>query len=630
MEPFLTDRQRRFLILAALVSVLLIDAHALRTFLEAQQFLEAQRKSQLSLLISILKREIEIEKDVLATPDTPQRAQSIQPLLFRLSTRYGLLSAEILTTEGVLVAASQSGRPLMVPDGFPGLAADKRRQLVQKGEAQSAAPASATDSAVQTVSVYIPFGTTGSRFILKAALLDENIVRVGQISRDIVLYQFLGVGVTVLFLVLIGLWVLRPYRRVLKAARTARAEVLPDQEAPRDDNLMMISSFQGVIARLREKEKELLELSRVDRERAETAARMSTDMLQQMDSAVLLFSSQGRVLQSNRAASDHFGFPPLVLYNQHYGKLFERESEWQMLIEAAMQKSVKEQERLLPLLRRGAEQLYRVSVTPVAEPDGRHGAICIFTDVTERTRLEQLLAEKEKLAALGEMAGGLAHEVRNSLGTMVGLMRLLSPPASAPRGDESEKYQGMMQKEVHELNRLVTEFLDFTRPITARLDPTDIVPILERCRGDLDLQAPRCSERLQIPTEAALVRGDEALLRQAFMNLLRNALESGGEVRVAVEADVNREKGELHLRFRDDGPGIAAPDIEKVFIPFYTTKESGYGIGLALVKKTVLAHSGRVDVESAPGQGTTFHVFLPIATDRSEAEAPGGEPKTAP
>ncbi len=380
----------------------------------------------------------------------------------------------------------------------------------------------------------------------------------------------------------------------------------------------MISSFHGVIARLKEKEKELTELSRIDREKAETAARMSTDMLQQMDASVFQFSSQGRVLQCNRSASDLFGAPSLVLFNQHYLKLFDGEHEWRQMIENALRLGLKEQDRLLSWKARGERQVFRVSVSPVAEPDGKRGALCIIADVTEKNRLEQQLAEKEKLAALGEMAGGLAHEVRNSLGTIVGLMRLIDThemlSADAARADitDNERFQFMMKKEVRELNRIVTDFLDFTRPISLRLDRIDCGEVLRHCLEEIRAQFPDRADDVQVEGQFAPIQGDDAQLRQAFFNLIKNGIESGTNVRVIVSSTVDAATNTLCLRFHDTGAGINADDIERIFIPFYTTKESGYGIGLAIVKKTILEHSGRIEVTSTPGEGTIFTIFLPI------------------
>ena len=625
MEPMLGSRQRQVLILAAVLSLLILDAHALRTFLSAKQYLEAQQKARVELLAGIMRREIDINRDVLGGEQQLNDRRVSQPLLFQIGSRYGFISVEVINQQGFLVAASQSGRPLLVPDRVFGISREMQQDLFKKMVPQFTKPVPIAEVAPQPVSAYVPFKTQGgSVYALKATILDDTLGRIGKISRDIIVYQALGIGATVLLVGMLGFWIVRPYRRVLLAARTASGEVFPEKDLPRDDSAMMLASFQGVITKLREKEKELVEMSRLDRERAGTATRLSSDILEQMVASVLMFSHQGRVVQSNRAASALFGKSSLVLYNQHYTRLFADQPQWHALVSRCIEANDRTQDQVLPFGVGSEERVCRVSVTPVSDPEGKTGALCVTMDVTDRARLEKQLAEKEKLAALGEMSRGLAHEIRNSLGTLVGLLRLLSPPTAdsqesaaqaAGRSDveqDRHRFREMMKKEIQEMNRIVSDFLDFTRPLSIRSEAVDCADVLRWCVQEILTQFPDRSNPVSIEGNFARVRGDEGLLRQAFFNLLKNGIEAGENVRVRVSADVDFAAKELHMQVRDNGPGIDPADIQKIFIPFYTTKEGGYGLGLALVEKTILAHAGRIEVESTVGKGTTFHLFLPL------------------
>lgn len=616
MEPILTRKQLGLLLAAAVVALVIIDAHVVRTFVASKQYFEQQRKLHLRMLETVLKRETEINRDFFGKAEALSEPSTAQPVLFQMASRYGLVSAEILDAKGWLVAASQSGRPLMVPDDFPGMSEAQRSDLLEKGKIQHSHPLAVGEGVPQVAGLYLPFTAgDGTRFVLKGMAIDESLVRASAVSQEILKYQAMGIGAAVLLTVLAGAWILLPHRRRLRSSQVAATGSLDEGTRPRDENAAMVASFQGVIAKLREKERELMETSRADREKATTAARMSTDILQLMDAAVLLLSAQGRVIQGNRAASELFGMPPLVLYNQHYTTIFRGLDGWLEAVEAALQRGERVQDRELSRPGDGGGRVYRVSATPVSESGSRQGALCIINDVTERIHLERQLTEREKLVALGEMAGGLAHEVRNSLGTLVGLLRLLasSPTAGGEDQGEPERYQEMMQREIHELNRMVTEFLDFTRPLAIRLDSVDCSEILGRCVEELTVQFPERAADMHLAGELLPVQGDESLLRQAFLNLLRNGLESGQSVKVSVSGEIDPGTRTLRLDFRDTGCGIDPADIEKVFIPFYTTKEDGYGIGLALVKKIILAHSGRIEVESESGSGTVFHVYLPLA-----------------
>ncbi|MEW6364561.1 MAG: ATP-binding protein [Acidobacteriota bacterium] len=625
MEPMLSSRQRQVLMLAAVLSLLILDAHALRIFLSAKQYLETQQKARAELLTRILRREVDVNSGILGGRGRLEDRGVPQMDLLQIGSRYGFISVEVINRLGILVASSQSGRSLLARDRLPGISPEMQRDLFQNMVPQVTRPKPAAEAAPQPVSAYVPFKTNdGSVYALKATILDDTLGRIGKISRDILVYQALGIAATMLLVGMLGFWIVRPYRRVLLAARTASNEVFAGKDLPQDDSAMMIASFQGVIAKLRQKEKELLEMSRLDRERAITATRLSSDILEQMVASVLMFSHQGRVVQSNRAASELFGRSSLVLYNQHYTRLLADEPQWQALVSRCIEDGERTQDQVLPLVVGSEERVCRVSATPVSDTEGKAGALCVIMDVTDRARLEKQLAESEKLAALGEMSRGLAHEIRNSLGTLVGLLRLLAPPQADSLGrarqaagqlgvdEDRRRFREMMQKEVQEMNRIVSDFLDFTRPLSIRSEAVDCADVLRWCVQEILTQFPERSDSVSIEGGFARVKGDEGLLRQAFFNLIKNGIEAGENVRVRVSADVDTAARELHMQVQDGGPGIDPADLGKIFIPFYTTKEAGYGLGLALVEKTILAHSGRIDVESTLGKGTTFHLYLPL------------------
>lgn len=612
MDFFLNLRQRRILILIAFAALLMLDAHALRSFLATREYFRIQRDAWIRLLASSLGRELDAHADVFRSADKVVEPDQTQPVLADLVSRYNLESAEIVDRDGWLVGAPQSGRPLMVPEALPGITEEQRKMLSAKLEPLYALPSALGTAIPQIAYAYIPFRAGSTTYILKVTTSDSGLAPLNMVSRDIFIYQALGIGSALVLVLMVASWVIGPYRRALRKTHgvTGVDSTVGTTDAP-DQSAAVVSSFQGVIAELRVKEKAMAETSRAEREKAEAATRVSTDILQQIEDAIVLFSSQGRVLRSNHAASELFGMPPLVLYNQHYAKLFEDDPDWRHVVELAMREGKKEHDRVLPRADAGEERVYRVSASPVPDASGKHGALCMISDVTQRMRLERQVADSEKLSALGEMARGLAHEVRNSLGTLVGLQRLLAADAGAA-SDAQGRYLGMMQKEIQDLNRIVTDFLDFTRPITLRPEPVDCAAVIERCIEEITVQLPERANDVGVEGEFGEVDGDELLLRQAFFNLIKNGLETGQAVTVRVSGQVDRDAAELIVRVRDTGCGIAPDDIEKIFIPFYTTKEDGYGIGLALVKKIVLAHQGRIEVDSAVDGGTEFQVILPL------------------
>ncbi|MBF0505680.1 MAG: ATP-binding protein [Nitrospirae bacterium] len=221
--------------------------------------------------------------------------------------------------------------------------------------------------------------------------------------------------------------------------------------------------------------------------------------------------------------------------------------------------------------------------------------------------LKEQLIVKERLAALGEVAAGIAHEFRNPMGVIAGYARLLQK-----NGMDTDNRKEIVQailNEIEEMNRVMEELLKFSKsePINkSDFELVDFVRNVVRSMGDTE------AEIKFMPCEPLTIKGDKTLLRQAVMNLLQNALQAGDRIRIDIEkADLSGREG-VSIAIKDNGQGIPKTDINKIFLPFYTTKSSGSGIGLALVQKIALAHGGSTSVNSKEGKGSTFRLYLPL------------------
>lgn len=223
-------------------------------------------------------------------------------------------------------------------------------------------------------------------------------------------------------------------------------------------------------------------------------------------------------------------------------------------------------------------------------PDGSaRGALCLLTDITEVTELREQVALKRNLESLGEMSAGLAHEFKNAIATLHGYAQLL----------ESED----LLNEVRNLSSMVTAFLNFARPQPLQLEDVSLIELVEECTaeiGDVNFVID-C-------THPIVVRADERMLRQALMNVLRNAVEATLEH--GREKSVFIKVGD-EIEIRDTGPGISAADLPKIFIPFFTTKPKGHGIGLALAHRIVTEHGGTLTAANHPDGGAVFTIKLP-------------------
>ena len=249
-------------------------------------------------------------------------------------------------------------------------------------------------------------------------------------------------------------------------------------------------------------------------------------------------------------------------------------------------------------------------------------------------RLEQAQAEarrSERLAALGQLSAGLAHEIRNPLGVIKGSAEMLSQRLGETNPLATE-LAGYISTETNRLSGLVTRFLDFARPLHAELVPQDVRAVLDRALDNvarLWKGSPVQVEKDYQP-ELPLVALDESLCEQAFVNLVQNAYDAmsmtGGQLLVRVAKSPSAERKGVEVRIEDSGPGIPLESREQIFNPFVTTKKNGVGLGLSIVSRIVDGHHGSIRVEDAGGgksekerTGACFVVFFPAADGKMPA-----------
>ncbi len=256
-----------------------------------------------------------------------------------------------------------------------------------------------------------------------------------------------------------------------------------------------------------------------------------------------------------------------------------------------------------------------VTVSPLS--DARqvvHGAICLFTDLTAVKDLEEQLRLKDSLATVGELTAGIAHEFRNGLATIHGYSKLFD------LGALPESYRPYVQgirAETDSLSEVVTNFLSFARPAELALSRVDLRKLCERAADEVRADARLVGGDVTIRGDFGFVEGDEVLLRQAFSNLLRNALDAciaaSAVPAIVIQSEIDVPQKTLRLAFNDNGGGIPLELRERVFRPFFTLKRSGTGLGLALVQKIIVFHNGRIVAGSSPSGGASMQISLPMS-----------------
>jgi len=264
------------------------------------------------------------------------------------------------------------------------------------------------------------------------------------------------------------------------------------------------------------------------------------------------------------------------------------------------------------------------------------------------------MRERERLAALGAMAAGLAHEIRNPLGAIKGAAQYLAtekateraaapeaPAAAADAVGPPSEFLDIIVEEVDRLNAVVSQFLDYARPFKGERQPVDVNAVIERVVALAGAQQtdgqPPIQIALELGPDLGRVLGDAEQLKQVFLNLVLNAqealAESGdrGPSRIAISSAAESEhdgRRVVAIAVSDNGPGISPDNLTNIFVPFFTTKEKGTGLGLAICQRIVEHHGGRLSVESVEGKGATFTVRLFAAPEEgtetrgTEAAAP--------
>ncbi len=410
-------------------------------------------------------------------------------------------------------------------------------------------------------------------------------------------YAMLGLTLLVALLVgLVAFAVLRFTAAARDNRRTARTNDAP-----------LTAALQDAVDKLRMQERAMAE-------RAAASERLSTHIVNSITAGLLVVEEHGQLQILNPAGRRMLGIPPGAPLPSVLS--LPRSAA---PIAAAIQEAMADGR---PIVRRSLQMPHGGEVTHVGvtvSPFGEEGkppvgAICLFSDLTRVVGLEEQLRMKETLARLGELTAGIAHEFRNGLATIHGYGKLLDPSALPA---QFRPYVAGIRQETVALGEVVTNFLNFAKPTQMSLSTLDLRAVVERAADDLRNEARQLQGDIVLAGEFGRVEGDDVLLRQAFSNLLRNAIEAcqdaGITPSILVEGVGDDAQGVTRVGVHDNGPGVASAARERIFTPFITTKKAGTGLGLALVQKIIVTHNGRVTAGESPRGGACFQVTLPLA-----------------
>lgn len=335
-------------------------------------------------------------------------------------------------------------------------------------------------------------------------------------------------------------------------------------------------------------------------------------VVESMVNGLISLDNRGNIVTMNRQAHHILGIPPT---EQVEGKALREVLTFQNFdLFAALRdgKPVIEHEvtctntvhQTLPL---------SLSASQLTDTEGEQlGTVLLFRDLREVKALEDQVKRAERLASVGKLAAGVAHEIRNPLGALKGFLQYFQHKLVLEKQEKT--YFTIMTHEVDRLNTVISNLLDFARPKEPVFEPCDLSKLLQHVLAlvEGDLQAKQIQTSVDIQAELPQIQVDQDQITQVVLNILLNAIhatESGGTISLRTAVQDNKF---VEVAIHDTGKGISSNDLPRIFDPFFSTKKQGTGLGLAIAHTIIEQHGGKIMVESTEGQGSTFRIQLPV------------------
>lgn len=363
----------------------------------------------------------------------------------------------------------------------------------------------------------------------------------------------------------------------------------------------VVDTFHTLVSRLKEKERELEMLKKNAEEKASTIEIYNENIFQSVPSGVISFDRESRITRINSTAAKILGLKESNIAGRRHNEILN--SPITDIIES---KKTVERAEISYTTQTSKRIWLGLTISPLKDSSNNIiGQILVFTDLTELKAFQSQMELRERLSSLGEMSAGIAHELRNPMAVISGYTKILSKKVD----NSLMSAINSISREVAVMDRIITDFLSFARP--TELIPYDV---------DLDELAASCIKAIKdwnkkgnISIRAdklPVIKGDEIQMRQLFSNLFQNAVEAmpdGGSLNISVST------GDfLVISISDTGHGIPDNIRDKIFLPFYTTKERGTGLGLSIAHKVVVSHGGIIQVDvGIRDKGTTFILKFP-------------------
>ncbi|RKX19221.1 MAG: hypothetical protein DRP26_03815 [Candidatus Zixiibacteriota bacterium] len=425
-------------------------------------------------------------------------------------------------------------------------------------------------------------------------------------------FRILGLiaGLIVAFLFIRS--VLNPYKKIKKEACRLNLPQIDFDDI--DDVEYAVRIFQGVIKELKEKETLLKAMYDNSEKRADSLARYNEYILGSISSGVIICDIQGIITRFNRSAERIIGYDHHYAQGRHFNELFGKKHRISQILNDALKNNKTYSRIEFEIACKNKGKLWiGLSSSLISDNDNNKiGAAVLLTDLTQIKKLQEFSNFTEKMTAMSEMSAGLAHELRNSITAIVGFVKLLKK--ILPPNGRALAIAEMIISESVATEEMLCRFLNFVKPLNVVPAKVNVGQLLKECLNlTVDMQRnKKITVTFEDNTDNRQIMADPMLLKNAFSNLIMNAYQAMGEngvLTVVVSYDEKQRK--VKVKISDTGKGIAKDDLNKIFNPFFTTRDKGTGMGLALVQKIIKGHMGTIEIESYLNKGTTFTVSLP-------------------
>jgi two-component system sensor histidine kinase PilS (NtrC family) len=366
----------------------------------------------------------------------------------------------------------------------------------------------------------------------------------------------------------------------------------------------VVDTFHEMVSTLKEKEKELEILRQKAEDRALAIEGYNENILQSVPSGVMSFDEDLKIMKVNQAAEKILEVKEKSVIGTQHTDILNKP-----ITDLLSEKKFIERGEISYITQSGKRIWLGLTLSPLRDQAGKKiGQILVFTDLTHLKAVESQMELRARLSSLGELSAGIAHELRNPMGVIAGYTKLLSKKG----GKALQPTVDNISKEIAVMDRIISDFLSFAKPAELSIADIDLKMMIGNCIAAVRGEKGDITVRLNIEGRPA-IKGDEVFLRQAFTNIIQNAVEAmpqGGALTIKTVPFSEPERG-FDIIISDTGHGISEDIINKIYLPFFTTKERGTGLGLAIVHKIVVSHGGTISVDSSD-KGTTFRIRLPL------------------